>query len=269
MPDLRLWIPLIYSGRGTNRIVGEGERIVTMTIKLTIDDQEVEVEEGTTILKAAEQAGIVIPVLCYFAHTTANGICRLCMVEAEGGRGLQAACVTEASEGAVIRTRSPKVDRARRTILEMLAYSTDLSEAPEILMLLEEYDASPDRFEGGEQRRPDLIDDNPVYIRDYAKCILCWRCVQVCAEDAQYTYAINFSGRGYHTSIGTFLNKPLTQTSCVFCGQCVGVCPTGALKGKREHLLEQGISPDEVFSVTRTKGIGQRSRKGPHTDRGG
>lgn len=242
---------------------------MTKMITLTIDGQRIEVETGTTILKAAEQAGIEIPVLCYFAHTTANGLCRLCMVETEGGRGLQAACVTEAAEGAVIRTRSPNVDRVRRTILEMLAYSADLSEAPEILKLLEEYGASPDLFEGGEQRRPDLIDDNPVYIRDYGKCILCWRCVQVCAEDAQYTYAINFNGRGYHTSIGTFLNKPLTQTACVFCGQCVGVCPTGALKGKREHLLEQGISPDEVFSVTRAKGIGQRSRKGPHLDRGG
>ncbi|MCJ7823320.1 MAG: 2Fe-2S iron-sulfur cluster-binding protein, partial [Anaerolineales bacterium] len=190
-----------------------------MMITLTIDDQRVEVETGTTILKASEQAGIEIPILCYFAHTTANGLCRLCMVETEGGRGLQAACVTEAVEGAVIRTRSPNVDRARRTILEMLAYSADLSEAPEILKLLKDYGASPDRFEGGEQRRPDLIDDNPVYIRDYAKCILCWRCVQVCAQDAQYTYAINFNGRGYHTSIGTFLNKPLTQTACVFCGQ--------------------------------------------------
>ncbi|MES0340159.1 MAG: 2Fe-2S iron-sulfur cluster-binding protein [Anaerolineales bacterium] len=237
-------------------------------ITLTIDDQRVEVDIGTTILKAAEEAGIEIPLLCYFAQTTANGLCRLCMVETEG-RGLQAACVTEAVDGAVIRTRSPDVDRARRTILEMLAYSVDLSEAPEILKLLEEYGASPERFEGGVQRQPELIDDNPVYIRDYVKCILCWRCVQVCAEDAQYTYAINFNGRGYHTSIGTFLNKPLTQTSCVFCGQCVGVCPTGALKAKREHLLELGISPDEVFMVTRAKGIGQRSRKGPHLDRGG
>jgi len=74
-----------------------------------------------------------------------------------------------------------------------------------------------------------------MYIRDYAKCILCWRCVQVCAEDAQYTFAINFEGRGFETRIGTFFDKPMPETTCVFCGQCVGVCPTGALKPKRSQ----------------------------------
>jgi predicted molibdopterin-dependent oxidoreductase YjgC len=90
-----------------------------------------------------------------------------------------------------------------------------------------------------------------MYIRDYSKCILCWRCVQVCAEDAQFTYAINFSGRGFDTSIGTFYDKPMPETSCVFCGQCVGVCPTGALKPKREWLLEEGASLGEIMQATR------------------
>ena len=98
-----------------------------------------------------------------------------------------------------------------------------------------------------------MIDDNPMYIRDYEKCILCWRCVQVCADDAQYAYAINFNGRGFETSIGTFFDKGMTETTCVFCGQCVGVCPTGALKPKREWLLEQGKTPDELMSLTRTE----------------
>jgi predicted molibdopterin-dependent oxidoreductase YjgC len=90
-----------------------------------------------------------------------------------------------------------------------------------------------------------------MYLRDYAKCVLCWRCVQVCAEDAQYTYAINFSGRGFETQIGTFFDKPLPETTCVFCGQCVGVCPTNALKPKREWLLEQGFSLEQVLASTR------------------
>ena len=85
-----------------------------------------------------------------------------------------------------------------------------------------------------------------MYIRDYSKCLLCWRCVQVCADDAQYTFAINFNGRGFETEIGTFFDKPIPETTCVLCGQCVGVCPTGALKAKREYLLEQGMSPQEI-----------------------
>ena len=241
---------------------------MTDKIKLTIDGVAVEVEPGSTILDAARQAGIEIPVLCYFEHTTPNGLCRICVVEVEGVRGLQASCVAEARQGAVVHTRSENVERTRRTILEMLAASVDLSEAPDVQALLEQYQARPERFNGAEKRQPPLIDDNPAYIRDYAKCVLCWRCVQVCAADAQYTYAINFSGRGFHTQIGTFYDKPMPETTCVFCGQCIGVCPTGALKGKREFLFEQGISPDEIFEETRLRGIGKRSRKGPHLDRG-
>jgi len=152
----------------------------------------------------------------------------------------------------VVHTDSERVRLSRRTILEMLVSSVDLSEAPEIQTMMAEYQADPQRFPDAERREPPVLDDNPMYIRDYAKCILCWRCVQVCAEDAQYTFALNFSGRGYETQIGTFYDHPMPETTCVFCGQCVGVCPTGALKPKREWLLEQGYSPDEVMELTRT-----------------
>jgi predicted molibdopterin-dependent oxidoreductase YjgC len=152
-----------------------------------------------------------------------------------------------------VHTRSERVDRSRRTILEMLGSAVDLSEAAEIKRLETEYQADVERFDGGEKRAQPVIDDNPMYIRDYAKCILCWRCVQVCAEDAQYAFAINFEGRGFETSIGTFFDKGMTETTCVFCGQCVGVCPTGALKPKREFLLEQGRTPDEIMHMTRTE----------------
>jgi predicted molibdopterin-dependent oxidoreductase YjgC len=100
-----------------------------------------------------------------------------------------------------------------------------------------------------------------MYIRDYSKCLLCWRCVQVCADDAQYTYALSFDGRGYETQIGTFFEKAIPETTCVLCGQCVGVCPTGALKPKREFLLEQGMSPQEI-SVMNT---GRKRRKEKRT----
>ena len=236
-------------------------------IQLTIDDTPISVPKGTTLLEASREAGIDIPVLCYFAHTTANGLCRLCVVEVEGARLLQASCVAQAQEGAVVYTRSEKVQRARRTILEMLASTVDLSESPELQERVVEYDCRPERFEHGKKRQPEIIDDNPVYIRDYSQCVLCWRCVQVCADDAQFTYAINFSGRGFNTQVSTFFDKPLTETSCVFCGNCVGVCPTGALKSKREHLLEQGVAPDQVFELTRLQGKGKCSQGGPHLDR--
>jgi NADH dehydrogenase/NADH:ubiquinone oxidoreductase subunit G len=239
---------------------------VTETIELTIDGISVGVPSGTTILQAAQQAGIKIPVLCYFAHTTANGLCRLCVVEIEDVPGMHPACIVTAKQDAVVHTRSPAIDRIRKTIMEMLASTVDISESPELVELLDEYDCHPDRFAGGETLKPPVEDDNPVYIRDYAQCVMCWRCVQVCAEDAQFTYAINFNGRGFHTSIGTFFDKPLTETTCVFCGQCVGVCPTGALKAKREFLFEEGFSPDEIYTESRVRGKGKRSKVGPRVD---
>ena len=226
-------------------------------VTLTIDDHSVTVPAGMTILKAAETLGEHIPTICFHAACTSNGLCRMCVVEVEGARVLSPACVAQVGEGMVVHTRSARVERSRRTILELLDSAVDLSEASEIQIMLEDYAADQERFPGAEPRAVPLLDDNPMYLRDYAKCVLCWRCVQVCAEDAQYTFAINFTGRGFETQIGTFFDKPMPETTCVFCGQCVGVCPTGALKPKREWLLEQGLTPDEIMQVTRT----ERKRK--------
>ena len=226
-------------------------------VSVIIDGQTVTAPAGTTILKAAESIGISIPTICYHDACTANALCRLCVVEVEGARVLAPSCVAQVAEGMIVHTRSERVERSRRTILEMLDSAVDLSESPAIQQYIQDYAADRERFPGGEQRTIPLIDDNPMYIRDYSKCVLCWRCVQVCAEDAQYTFAINFKGRGFDTQIGTFFDLPMPATSCVFCGQCVGVCPTGALKPKREWLLEQGMTPDEVLQVTRT----ERKRK--------
>jgi NADH dehydrogenase/NADH:ubiquinone oxidoreductase subunit G len=235
-------------------LAGSDEKgIMTETIHLTINDQPASVAEGTTILNAAQQVGISIPTICYHEACTSNALCRICVVEVEGSRTLVPSCVAKVSEGMSVRTATERVNRTRRTILELLASSIDLSEAPEIQAYLQEYGSSSERFPGAERREPALVDDNPMYVRDYSKCILCWRCVQVCAEDAQYTFAINFTGRGYETQIGTFFDKPMPETACVFCGQCVGVCPTGALKPKRQWLLEQGYSPAEIMSLTRSE----------------
>jgi predicted molibdopterin-dependent oxidoreductase YjgC len=221
-------------------------------ITLTINGRSVTVPPETTILDAAQQLGINIPVICYHPHLTANGLCRVCSVDA-GGRVQSAACVTACAEGMVVQTDSDDVVRGRRTILEMLSATVDLAEAPEILALVAEYDADTARFPDAQRRESPIYDDNPFYLRDYNQCINCWRCVQVCADDAQYAYALSFDGRGYETTIGTFMGNGMMDTTCVFCGQCVGACPTGALKPKRQALLEQGISPDEIFFQTRQK----------------
>ena len=230
-------------------------------VTLTIDDETVTVAAGTTILKAAERLGRQVPTICYHDHCTANGLCRICVVEVDGVKPLVPACLSRVSEGMKVSTSSARAERSRRTILEMLDSAVDLSQAPEIQKLLDENHADHARFPDAERREHAVLDDNPMYIRDYSKCILCWRCVQVCADDAQYTYAINFTGRGFDTAIGTFFDKPMPDTTCVFCGQCVGVCPTGALKPKREALLEQGFDLNEIIQATR--GGKKRRRKSP------
>jgi len=222
-------------------------------ITLTIDGNAITVPAGTTILKAAAQLGAQVPTICYHDRCTANGLCRMCVVEVEGQRLLQPACIVPVAEGMKVQTRSARVERSRRTIVEMLNSAVDLSEAPEILNQMREYAADPGRFPEAHRREHPVHDDNPMYIRDYGKCILCWRCVQVCADDAQYTFALSFDGRGYATAIGTFFDKPMPETTCVFCGQCVGVCPTNALKPKREWLLQEGLTPDEIMNMTRSE----------------
>lgn len=223
---------------------------MTDTVTLTIDGIETTVPTGTTILDAAVGIGITIPVICYHPHLTANGLCRICSVDT-GGRLLAAACVTPCQPGMTVTTQNPSIQTTRRTILELLSSAVNLEESPEIIHLVQAYQADPGRFAGGERRNPPVYDDNPFYLRDYSQCINCWRCVQVCADDAQFAYALNFNGRGFHTQIGTFMMNGMMDTTCVFCGQCLGVCPTGALKPKRQALLEAGIDPDEISFQSR------------------
>lgn len=224
-------------------------------ITLTIDGQAVTVPAGTTLLQAAATLGVDIPTVCYHPHLTANGLCRVCAVEVDApdgtpGRLLQAACVAPAAQGMVVHTDSERVRRSRRTLIELLLSAVDCTEADDVQRHAAELGADAARF-SGETRATPVIDDNPMYIRDYAKCILCWRCVQVCAQDAQYTYAINFGGRGFDTHIATFFDVPMPESTCVFCGQCVQACPTGALKPRRAWLLSQGLDPDTIIQMSR------------------
>lgn len=215
-------------------------------IQLTVDGQQIEVPSHWTLLQALEQYGIETPVICYHEATTPEGICRQCVVEVDGRRTLLPACVTRVEAGMIIHSNSESVKRTRRTILEMLHASTDLSQAPELLEQSKSYNADPERFPDARKRTQTVIDDNPFYVRDYEKCILCWRCVQACGDDLQFTYALSLGGRGHATHIATFFNAPMPETTCVFCGNCVAVCPTEALRGKTEFLLDQGLDFDQI-----------------------
>lgn len=223
------------------------------TVTLTIDGQEVTVPRGTTYLEAASMLGIDVPHICYHEALTPPAVCRMCVVEVEGARTLPASCVATCREGDVVQTDSERVQSSRRTILEMLSSTVDLGEAPEILALLERYGVDTGRFEGEDfaRREFEVKDDNPFYVRDYSQCVMCWRCVEVCADDGQFAFALNFGERGFHSHIATFREKPMPETTCVFCGQCVGVCPTGALKPKVEWGLEQGFDLKQIRDMTR------------------
>jgi len=224
---------------------------MTKEIRCTIDGQTIAVPEGTTILEAARRLGREIPTLCHHEALTASGQCRICSVEVEGARTLVPACATTVRQNTVIHTRSERVDRSRKVILEMLASAADVSEAPDILAYAETYHADLARFAEGEKRTYSIIDDNPFYIRDYNKCILCGRCVQACGTDMQFTFALTTAGRGFHSRITTFFDEPLPESTCVFCGNCVGVCPTNALQPKQAWLLEQGADWAEIRAQTK------------------
>jgi NADH dehydrogenase/NADH:ubiquinone oxidoreductase subunit G len=182
--------------------------------------------------------GVEIPTICYHPNLTANAVCRLCAVEVVGSRVLQPACVAPVAQDMIVNTETERVNAARRVILELLASTVDLSEAPEIREYLERYDANLERFAEGAQRVFEVYDDNPFFVRDYNQCVMCWRCIQVCADDIQYTYALTWGGRGMDSYVATAFSEAMPNTTCVFCGNCVGVCPTGALKGKVEFDLE-------------------------------
>jgi NADH dehydrogenase/NADH:ubiquinone oxidoreductase subunit G len=203
-------------------------------ISLTLNGRTVRAAAGSTILQTARAAGVEIPTLCYHPNLTANGICRLCVVEVVGARNLQPACVVPVAPGMVVNTETERVLTARRVILELLASTVDLSEAPEVVAYMERIGARPERFAGGVRREFPVKVDNPFYIRDYSKCVMCWRCIQACSQDVQNTYALTWGGRGIHSHVATAYGVPMPETTCVFCGNCVGVCPSGALKGRHE-----------------------------------
>jgi len=202
--------------------------------KLRIDNVEVEVAEGATILDAARAAGVRIPTLCHLPGYPAQGACRVCVVEVEGAKNLVASCAAPAVEGMKVRTTTRRVREARRTVVELLlsdhhgdCQTCERNNDCELQALARELGIREVRYAG--QKSPARRDEStPALVRDTGKCILCRRCVQVCAE-VQGVGALQAQNRGFLTQVGPAFDLPLDSVTCVQCGQCSAVCPVGAI----------------------------------------
>ena len=215
-------------------------------IEIKIDGRAVSVPEGSTIIEAARKLGIDIPTLCFLESLTPVNVCRICVVELEGARTLVPACSRKVEPGMLIQTDSERVRLSRRMVLEFLASSVDVSTAPGFAEYMKRYGARPERFGPSPAtvaQMPKI--DNELYVRDYSKCILCYKCVEACGVDAQNTFAIGVAGRGFSAHIATEYDVPLPDSACVYCGNCIGVCPTGALMFKSEYDLRLAGAWDE------------------------
>jgi len=229
----------------------------TTAVQLTIDGRMVAVAPGTTILDACQAVGVETPTICFAANLTPVNVCRACVVELDGSRALVPACSRDVEDGMVVATDSPRVRHSRKMVFEFLATGVDLSQAPELERWIDRYGADPTRYQvdGADietMDEPVRVQDE-LYIRDYDKCVLCYRCVEACGDDAQHTWAISVAGRGYGARISTEFDVPLPESACVYCGNCVAVCPTNALQFKSEFDLRSAGDwrPDEQ-TVTRT-----------------
>ena len=223
-------------------------------IALTIDDQEVVVPEGTTILQACGGKGGDIPTLCYGDTITPKNACRVCMVEVEGSRVLAPSCSRQVEPGMSVKTRSDRVDHARKMVLEFLGSSVDLSLTAGIDKWNAEYHADPTRYgpQAETVAQPVKV-DNDLYVRDYAKCILCYQCVDACGEQWQNSFVIDIVGRGFDARVSTENDVSLPESACVYCGNCIQVCPTGALMFKSEFdMREAGTWREEQQTQTDT-----------------
>lgn len=216
-------------------------------IHLTIDGESIAVEPGTTILEAARRLNVHIPTLCYHEDQAVKAVCRICVVEVEGQRLLPAACSTPVSEGMVVKTASPKVIKARKNIMELILVrhpqdclvcskngSCELQKIARDLNMNQ-----PNRYEL-KPRDSRFDNSSPSLIRDMSKCILCNRCVETCTEK-QGVMVMAKENRGFETVIVPPYGKKLEDTSCVNCGQCIQVCPVGAIsvRDNTDDVYEQ------------------------------
>ncbi|MCL2583474.1 MAG: 2Fe-2S iron-sulfur cluster-binding protein [Streptosporangiales bacterium] len=249
-------------------------------VDVEIDGRTVRVPEGATLLEACRSAGIDTPTLCYLENLTPVNVCRVCVVEVEGSRTLVPSCSRAAETGMKVHTDSERVRTSRKMVLEFLSSSADLSLASaDVQRWIAEYGADPSRYgdpepphaagardatrPGEHEAATDGAEaatvhqpvkyDNDSYVRDYSRCILCYKCVEACGEDAQNTFAIALAGRGFDARISTEFDVTLPDSACVYCGNCIGVCPTDALMPASEyHMRQEGTWDESQQTVTST-----------------
>ena len=226
---------------------------------IVIDGQPVPIGAGDTILDACRTAGIDTPTLCYTETLDPAYACRACVVETGPGP-LVPACATPAADGMEVHTGSDRVRRSRRLVFELLGSATELDRADAaVARWAKQLGATPGRFgepapatertpprpghhdqvnagRAASVAEPVKVEDD-LYVRDYAACILCFRCVDACGVQHQNTFAIAVAGRGFDARISTEFDTALPDSACVYCGNCIAVCPTGALVGKVQHDL--------------------------------
>ncbi len=227
---------------------------VVNEVTVSINGAAVAVPEGSTILDACNKAGVSTPTLCYSENLTPVNVCRVCVVEVEGSRTLVPSCSRPVVEDMVVETDSERVRHSRKMLIEFLGSGVDLSQADDLNAWGEHYGADASRYGPASEKmnEPIRVQDD-LYIRDYDKCVLCMKCVEACGDDAQHTFAIAVAGRGMGARISTEFDVALPDSACVYCGNCVAVCPTNALQFKTEWDLRQADAwkPEEQ-SVTRT-----------------
>ncbi|MCL4218057.1 MAG: [FeFe] hydrogenase, group A [Candidatus Hydrogenedentes bacterium] len=206
------------------------------SVSVDIDGRLLKVPMGTTILEAASQAGIKIPTLCHHPDLCVAGVCRICVVEVEGQRALQASCAYPITSPLTVRTHTRKVRQARRHVLDLLlsthygeCYACARNLNCELQTLAGEYGVDFFRFGHPEQPRYEIDKSSYSVVRDMNKCILCRRCVRTCI-DLQEVGVLEVANRGHESEVSTFMDHPLADVICINCGQCINRCPTGALR---------------------------------------
>ena len=247
-----------------------------MSVTATINGQNVTVADGATILQACREAGLDLPTLCYGPTLTPANACRVCVVEVEGSRTLVPSCSRALEDGMVINTETDRAGRSRQLVMELLGSASELDRSgDQVLRWMESHQADVTRFgepappsprarpTPGHHHEPSLdraasvaepakVEDE-LYVRDYERCILCYKCVDACGEQHQNTFAIAVAGRGFDSRISTEFDVALPGSACVYCGNCIAVCPTGALEGKIAwDMKEAGTWDESQQEVTRT-----------------
>lgn len=227
-------------------------------INLTIDGRNIEVPEGTTILQAAAKLNIDIPTLCYLKEINEIGDCRMCLVEVESKRGFATSCIQKVEEGMVVHTKTPEVLEARKTMLDLILsnHHQDCDncvrkENCELQDLIKQFDKEKTVYEGTKNIY-EIDDKSPSIVRDPNKCILCRRCVSMCNK-VQKIGAIGVTERGFNSCVSTAGHNSLNDVNCTFCGQCIEVCPTGALREKDStQIVWDKINDKNTYVIVQT-----------------